>query len=162
MNDNKYFANRYQEMDVNTAPPVHLIVMLYEAGIRSLEDARGCMERKDIAGRAKAVNKCSAIISELQSSLNIKEGGEIASSLNRLYDYMKSTLLRASVEQEPKLIAEVLGLLENLCSAWRQIDSSAVVTSDELGKLNPVQNAGFPEKLPVVDGGLLGSFSISA
>ncbi|MDR0311653.1 MAG: flagellar export chaperone FliS [Acidobacteriota bacterium] len=162
MKENQYFANRYHEMNVNTAPPVHLVVMLYEAAIRSLEEARGHMERKDIAGRAKAVNKCSAIISELQSSLNLREGGEIASSLNRLYDYMKSTLLRASVEQNPDLVVEVLGLLENLCSAWRQIDSSAVVATNELGMVEPVRNAGFHENTPATDGEYLGSFSISA
>jgi len=71
MNGNQYFANRYHEVGVNTATPMHLVVMLYDAAIRSLEEARGCMERKDISGRSKAINKCNSIVSELHSSLNI-------------------------------------------------------------------------------------------
>ena len=54
MNGNQYFANRYQEVGVNTSTPVHLVVMLYDAAIRSLEEARNCMERKDISGRGRA------------------------------------------------------------------------------------------------------------
>ena len=69
----------------------------------------------------RSINKCTDIITELQSSLNLQEGGEIAGSLNRLYDYMKRTLFKAGVEQNQALIVEVTGLLENLRSAWRQV-----------------------------------------
>jgi flagellar protein FliS len=162
MNGNQYLANRYQETNVSTATPVHLVVMLYDAAICSLEEARGHMERKDIAGRGKAINKCGSIISELQSSLNIREGGEIASSLSRLYDYMKATLLRASVEQNPDLIVEVSGLLENLRSAWQQIDAGSIASSLESAKAESIQNAGFNEPAPTAEGGYMSSFSISA
>ena len=157
MNGNQYFANRYQEVGVNTATPVHLVVMLYDAAIRSLEEARGYMDRKDISGRSRSINKCSAIISELQSSLNLREGGEIALSLNRLYDYIKITLLRAGVEQNPDLLVEVMGLLENLHSAWRQIDSGVAESSPESDN-----NAGYPGNKPAAEDGFMSSFSISA
>ena len=157
MNGNQYFAGRYQEVGVNTSTPVHLVVMLYDAAIRSLEEAHGYMERNDISGRGQALNKCSAIISELQSSLNLREGGEIAVSLNRLYDYIKMTLLRAGMEQNPALLVEVSGLLENLHSAWKQIDSGAVESSPEFD-----ESGGFHGNPQVVESGLMGSFSISA
>jgi len=163
MNGNQYYANRYQEVGVNTSTPVHLVVMLYAAAINSLEDARGCMERGDIAGRSRAVNKCSNIISELHASLDMRQGGQIASQLGRLYDYMRSTLFRASVEQNPALIVEVSGLLEDLHSAWQQIDSGAIVSapnSDDMGYAP--QNAGFPGNIPPVESGRIRSISISA
>ena len=156
MNGNQYFAGRYQEVGVNTSTPVHLVVMLYDAAIRSLDEARVYMELKDISGRSRSINKCSAIISELQSSLNLSEGGEIATSLNRLYDYVKMTLLRAGMEQNPALLVEVSGLLESLHSAWKQIDSGAVESSPEF------DGAGFHGNPQVVESGLMGSFSISA
>jgi flagellar protein FliS len=127
MNGTQYFANRYQEMDVNTAKPLQLVVMLYDAAVRSIEAAHGHMQRNDISGRTREINKCNAIISELQSSLNLKEGGEIASSLNRLYDYMKRTLFKAGVEQDPALLVEVEGLLKSLGSSWRQIAAGNAV-----------------------------------
>ena len=162
MDGKQYLANKYQEVDVGTATPLHLVVMLYDAAICSLETARGCMERKDISGRSRAINKCNAIISELQSSLNIKEGGEIAYSLNRLYDYMKTTLLRAGVEQNPSLVVEVSGLLENLRSSWQQVDSGTSAAVMEEARMEAIKNAGFNEESAVDEGLNMTSFSISA
>jgi len=162
MDGKQYLANKYQEVDVGTATPLHLVVMLYDAAICSLEDARGCMERKDISGRSRAINKCTAIISELQSSLNVKEGGDIAFSLNRLYDYMKTTLLRAGVEQNPGLVVEVSGLLENLRSSWQQIDSGTSAAALEDAKMEAMKNAGVNEEPEAVEGVNMNSFSISA
>jgi flagellar protein FliS len=163
MNGNQYFASRYQEVDVSTSTSVHLVVMLYDAAITSLEEARGHMERKDIEGRSRALNKCNNIISELQSSLDMRNGGAIASSLNRLYDYMKTTLFRAGVEQNPGLVVEVSGLLENLRSAWRQIDSGAAVSTPKSDEMEFIpKNAGFTGSPPVVESGYGKSFSISA
>lgn len=158
----QYLAGKYKEVDTSTATPLHLVVMLYDGAICSLEEARGYMERKDISGRSRAINKCTAILSELQASLNLREGGDIASSLNRLYEYMKMTLLRAGAEQSIKLVDEVYGLLESLRSSWRQIDSGAAAATLELSKMNSIDNTGFQENPPAAGSGYLNSFSISA
>jgi flagellar secretion chaperone FliS len=114
-------ANRYREVAIKTATPLQLIVMLYDAAICSLQEARGHIERKDIGSRSRALNQSIAIISELQSCLNLQAGGEIASSLNRLYDYMKRRIFRANVEQSSQPLVEVEILLENLRSAWGEL-----------------------------------------
>ncbi|HSW39682.1 MAG TPA: flagellar export chaperone FliS [Acidobacteriota bacterium] len=114
-------AQRYRETAITTANPVQLVVILYDAAICSLQEARRRIEHKDIEGRARAINKSISLISEMQSSLNHKDGGEIAVSLDRLYDYMKRTLFQANVQQNARLLAEVEALLENLVGAWRAI-----------------------------------------
>ncbi len=118
-------AHRYREVAVKTANPLQLIVMLYDAAICSLQEARGQIERKDIAGRSRSINKCIAIISELQSCLNLNAGGDIANSLDRLYDYMKRRIFRANVEQSVQPLAEIETLLENLRSAWGELVGQA-------------------------------------
>lgn len=118
---NESLAYRYKEVAVKTANPLQLVVMLYDAAILSLQKARSHMERKDIEGRSKALNQCISIISELQACLNLKEGGEIASSLDRLYGYMKRRIIKANVDQSVQPLKEIEGLLENLCSAWREL-----------------------------------------
>jgi flagellar protein FliS len=121
MSGNASPAYRYKEVAINTANPLQLVVMLYDAAILSLQKARNCIQHKDIEGRSNALNRCISIISELQSCLNLKEGGEIAGSLNRLYDYMKRRITKANVDQSAKPLEEVEGLLENICSAWREL-----------------------------------------
>lgn len=121
MAGNASLAYRYKEVAVKTANPLQLVVMLYDAAILSLQKARNHIERKDIEGRSKALNHCISIISELQACLNLKEGGEIARSLDRLYDYMKRRIFKANVEQIIQPLEEIEGILENLCSAWREL-----------------------------------------
>jgi flagellar secretion chaperone FliS len=118
---NQAFAHRYLEVGVRTANPIQLIVILYDAAICSLREAREYIERKDIENRSRSVNKCISIISELQSSLNLKNGGTIADSLNRLYTYMKGRIFTANAQQNPQPLEEIESLLENLRSAWRTI-----------------------------------------
>jgi flagellar protein FliS len=105
--------------------------MLYDAAICSLQEARGQIERKDIAGRSRSINKCISIISELQSCLDLNAGGEIASSLDRLYDYMKRRVFRANVEQSVQPLLEIENLLENLRSAWSELVGQTPGTSAE-------------------------------
>jgi flagellar protein FliS len=121
MSEHQSPAHRYREVAVKTANPLQLVVMLYDAAICSLREARDHMDHKDIAARSRSINKCIAIISELHSCLNLKAGGEIASSLDRLYDYMKRRIFKANVEQSIEPLSEVETLLENLRSAWCEL-----------------------------------------
>jgi flagellar secretion chaperone FliS len=112
-------------MAVKTANPMQLIVILYDAAITCLQEAREHIERKNIEGRVRSVNKSISIISELQSSLNLKAGGDIARSLDRLYDYMKMRIFEANSKQIAQPLSETESLLENLRSAWRELSEQA-------------------------------------
>ena len=131
MSGNQSPAHRYREVAVKTANPLQLIVMLYDAAICSIQEAREQMDRKDIAGRSRSINRCISIISELQSCLNLKAGGEIANSLDRLYDYMKRRIFKANVEQSIQPLAETETLLENLRSAWGELVAQTQGTADQ-------------------------------
>ncbi len=146
MSGNQSLVHRYREVAIRTANPLQLIVMLYDAAICSIQEAREQMGRKDIAGRSRSINKSIAIISELQSCLNLKAGGEIATSLNRLYDYMKSRIFKANVEQSILPLDEIEGLLENLRFAWGELavqsqGISAQTTGQKIPKHEMIESA---------------------
>jgi flagellar secretion chaperone FliS len=118
-------AQRYREVAVKTANPLQLVVILYDGAIHALQQAREHIKRKDISGRARCINRSLAIISELHACLNLREGGEIGKSLDRLYNYMKQRIFRANVEQRAEPLAEIVTLLENLRSAWCELAAQA-------------------------------------
>ena len=121
-------------MAVKTASPVQLVVMLYDAAIHAIREAQEQIDRGEISGRARSINKSIQIISELQSSLNRAAGGQIAGSLDRLYDYMKATLFQAGVDQSKALLAETITLLESLRSAWGQIADQPAAALPQMPK----------------------------
>ena len=93
-----------QYQSVNTqaqavdASPHRLIQMLMEGGLTRLAQARGAIERGQLAQKGELIGKAIAIIGGLRDGLNFEQGGEIASNLDALYEYMVSRLLEANLK----------------------------------------------------------------
>src|SRR5215467_8303411 len=115
----------YQEMEVTTANNLKLVVLLYQGAIRFLTEAKVFIEKRNVAGKAHAVDRALAILGELQSTLKLEEGGEIAASLDRLYVYMMDRVLEASSRLDVAPLDEVVKLLRLLNSAWAEIAEKA-------------------------------------
>jgi flagellar protein FliS len=115
------WASAYLETRVLSADPVELIGISYEFAIMRVREARSALARGDISERCTAVSKTIAILAELESSLDYERGGEIASNLGRLYQYMRQRLTVANVKQKDEPLGEVESLLETLGGAWRAI-----------------------------------------
>jgi len=107
-------------MEVKTADPFGLVLLLYKGAVQHLNLAKKHMASHDIEQRVKSLNKATAMIGELQAALDFDRGGEIAASLNRLYSYMLNRLAVANSQQDTGPIDEVLRLLSTLQSAWEQ------------------------------------------
>src|SRR5882757_5743983 len=82
---------------VAAADPHKLIVMLMDGALERIAYARGCILQKDVAGKAQYIHHAVCILGELKGSLDLTQGGKIASNLEALYDYMIRTLLMASL-----------------------------------------------------------------
>jgi flagellar protein FliS len=48
-------------------------------------------------------------------------GGEIAANLRKLYCFMNSRLTEANTKRDPKMIREVIELMEELNHSWKAI-----------------------------------------
>lgn len=106
---------------VANADPHGLVLMLLDACAERLATAGGCIERGEIVRKAKLLHSCVTLLAELRGSLNLAEGGPLAENLSRLYDYMMRQLLLANVNSEAGPVKEVLGLLNDIRSAWLAI-----------------------------------------
>ena len=111
----------YQRIEANGSNGVQLVVMLYDGAIRFLGDAKACAERGDRRGKATAISRTLAIIGELQSTLKLDEGGEIAKSLDALYTYITERVLDASIKGNDHGLDEAAKILRTLNSAWAEI-----------------------------------------
>ena len=109
----------YRENEILNAGPLELVVMLYQAAIASIDEARRHLRAGDIRERSNAISKASAILSELAQSLDHEKGGDISKSLTELYDYLQRLILKSNIEQiEPPLI-EAGKLLDTLLEGWQ-------------------------------------------
>jgi flagellar protein FliS len=108
-------------MNVQSRSPLELVVMLYDGALQSLSAAKAAIARNDIAGRADAVSRALAILTELQGTLDMKEGGKIAEDLDRLYAYAIARLIDVTLKNDPGAVDDVLKVMNPLRDGWSQI-----------------------------------------
>ena len=112
---------------VMSASPHQLITMLFDGAKTAIAMARHHMEHKEIAAKGKAISKAINIVDNgLKASLDAEAGGkagaELVANLSALYDYISQRLMYANLRNDPALLDEADRLLENIGSAWREID----------------------------------------
>ena len=119
-------ANAYASVGIETgvvaASPHKLIVMLFDGALVAVTTALAHMKASNIAAKGQSISKAIMIIDNgLRASLDKKVGGEIALSLDSLYEYMSNRLLIANLKNQPEVLEEVHRLLSDLKGAWVEI-----------------------------------------
>jgi flagellar protein FliS len=114
-------VDSYRQTQVQSRTPLELVVMLYDGTLQSLSTARDAIMRRDIPARRDAIGRALAIISELQSTLNLDAGGAVAVSLDELYGYASRRLLDAAAQNDVKPLDEIRRVFETLRDGWQTI-----------------------------------------
>lgn len=120
------YARTYRANSILTASPGQLVLMLYDGALKALALTRDAFARPEsdprrIAAINEHILKAQAIITELQSGLNLEAGGEFAQTMDRLYDYHLRRLLEANLRKTEAPVAEVERLVGELREAWAQM-----------------------------------------
>jgi flagellar protein FliS len=118
----------YRRTNVHTRSPLELVVMLYDGALQSLSEARAAMVRQDVAARTRAVSRALAILTELQGTLNVKDGGSIAEELDRLYAFAISRLVDVTAKRDASAIDDIVRVLTPLRDGWAQIAQQAAAS----------------------------------
>jgi len=121
--------NAYRKTEVQSRTPLELVVMLYDGALRFIGVARDAIGRGDIRARAEATSRALAIISELQSTLDVERGGELATSLDDMYRYLTQRIVQATVKNDAAPLDEARRLLETLRDGWQTIAAQAAATA---------------------------------
>jgi len=111
----------YRKQRVETADPLQLVCLSYEALMQALLRARAAIEAGDLEAEAQATSKAMEAIIELATSLDFERGGEIAKSLGQLYAYMMQRLTQGLCSASTEAVDEVLHLARTLREGWQTL-----------------------------------------
>ncbi|ADO76687.1 flagellar export chaperone FliS [Halanaerobium praevalens] len=114
-------ADQYKQMQIKTASPGKLLLMLYQGGLKFMKLAKKNIKAGKIEESHKNIIKAQNIILELQGTLDKKQGGEIAIQLENLYDYIYRELLQANLNKNTKHLDNVIPLVEELFLTYKEI-----------------------------------------
>jgi flagellar protein FliS len=114
------YANHLEEQ-VHSSSAVELVCLLFDARVKSVEEARRSLAAGDRMGRARAISRAQEVLGELSSALDERKGGELAKNLASLYVYMIERLNEANFRQIEAPLVEVARLAGSLGEAWREV-----------------------------------------
>jgi flagellar secretion chaperone FliS len=110
------------ETGVVASSPHKLIVMLFDGALVAIRSASAHMKAREIEKKGNAISKAIMIVENgLRASLDKEAGGQIALSLDALYDYIGRRLLLANLSNDTAILDEVHALLADLKGAWEAI-----------------------------------------
>jgi len=110
----------YRRVEIETASPAKLVVMLYNGAIKNCEEAKHALETKQPKLVHEKLIRAQEIVTELRSALNF-QAGEVAENLDRVYDYVYRLLVQANVKKDIGPIGESIEHLRALRDAWEEV-----------------------------------------
>lgn len=119
------FAKSYKSAAVSSATPGQLVLMLFDGALRFLATAARGFECESMSERFETINnnllKTQLILRELQGSLDLKAGGQFATTMWSLYDFMLEQLREANMRKLREPIQTVEEMIVDLREAWSQM-----------------------------------------
>lgn len=119
----------YQKTNVNAeisvADPYYVTKLLYQGLFERLAQAKGAIERGDLALKAKKLSTATAILENLRSTLDFSQSQSIAQSLFDLYSYMLNQITEASLQLITAPIDNAMRAFLPIKKAWDSLPVSA-------------------------------------
>ena len=138
----------YQKTQVTTASREKILLMLYEGAIRFVKHAQVAMQEKKIAEKGKNLSKATAILSELMSTLDYKQGGQLAQDLESLYVFMIDKLIEGNINNDIECLKAVEQILRTLYAGWQDVIENPRPDGVPSPKLQPEEYKQWLEQNP--------------
>jgi flagellar protein FliS len=133
------YLNQYKNNQVYSASPEQILIMLYDGAIRFLTQAMQGIEEGNIELKNHGIQKAMAIVMEFRNTLDHNIGGEMATNLDALYDYMIREMTQANLKKDRQKLQAVQNMLCDLRDTWKE---AIVIARNEPQSSNAV-NAGY-------------------
>lgn len=106
------------QKQIETASKEELTLMLYEGGIKFLNQAVVALEKNDHVKANNLIQRTEDIVREFQITLDHQYS--ISNELNLLYDYMYNRLVEGNLTKDIEIINEVLSMFREFRDTWKE------------------------------------------
>ncbi|MBC9070827.1 flagellar export chaperone FliS [Thauera sp. CAU 1555] len=122
MNVQNAYRSAGVDAEILGSSPHRLIKLLFDGALAYIAKARQHMLDNNVQAKSEAITRAIDIISRgLRASLDLEAGGQLAKSLDDLYEYIALQVLKGQMQNDPACLDEASRLLTELGDAWAQI-----------------------------------------
>lgn len=115
-----YGLGAYKKTSIHTASKEQILIMLYQAAIKNCKKAMEAIDAKDIAKKGEHIGKLQDIVVELNNSLDLEVGGDVAQELSALYDFILYSSTQANIKIDKEPLQGCLEVLNTLYAGWTE------------------------------------------
>lgn len=106
----------YMNIQVQTASPGELTLMLYNGCLKFMKQALDAINNKDFISKNANIKRSIDIVDELLITLNPKY--EISNNLSALYVFIKEKLIEANLRLDVNSLSVSIELITELRDTW--------------------------------------------
>jgi flagellar protein FliS len=122
---NQTASLEYRRAATQHASVVGLVIALHDTLVGDIRRAAEALERNDIQGRCDQLIHGFKILQQLESMLDMENGGPAALNIQRFYAHVRGQLLLAQFQLSPAILYKQIEIVLDVRGAWQQVDSAA-------------------------------------
>ena len=117
-------AYRSTQLDARfeTSDKRDLVVMMYDGAIDAIRQAGQHASRQEARSVSSSVSRALTILAGLRETLDMDQGGSVATHLNDFYQYLMRRMVRAGARAAIEELADCADLLSQVREAWMVIN----------------------------------------
>ena len=124
----------YRRVAIAGATTIGLMIALFDTLVGDLRRAAAALRKGDIETRCREMNHAALVISQLESWIDLKSGGESAQTLSRFYAYLRAKMLEAAGAKSANSLEVQIEMILHIRSAWQQLDASPPQSTEGMGR----------------------------
>ncbi|MGN6109722.1 MAG: flagellar export chaperone FliS [Kofleriaceae bacterium] len=113
-------AHAYRQVDLASAPKSQVLDRLFERFLQDLDTARAALARRDIAGKASALDHALRIVGELAAALDHDAAPELCANLAALYDFVGHCVTQANIALATEPLDRATRIMSELAASFRE------------------------------------------
>jgi len=138
---------QYRRAATQHASVVGLVIALHDTLVGNIRRAAAAIERNDIQGRCDELVHGFKVLQQLESMLDMENGGQTALKIQRFYAHVRGQLLLAQFKLSPEILHRQIEIVIEVREAWQQVDNDAAQnrrqTAPVYGAAHPVTDPTF-------------------
>lgn len=116
----------YQRVQITTASPAEMIVLLYDGLARFTATAQRAIEAQLYADAGEALDRAHAIIVHLIDALDDTVNAELTAHLRRMYYAWSRALMKAQIGRDISQMDAVVAQTREMADTWRHAAQTAL------------------------------------
>lgn len=137
----------YLRQEILSASREKLLLLTYEIAIKACKRGMAAIDANDAEVSNRELKTAQKAVRELRFSLRSDDDGDdFTDAIGSLYDFMYIELVDANLKKDTEKIGQVIALLEELLSVWREalekLRREGNLTMEEKRKFTPTELVG--------------------